>query len=282
MLTPSQLAHNMRPSWGRYFPPTGAASAEPPCASRPPVLLQRYLVQLALATTGFHRFLARFSGRRRWRSSYQHKSPPPWINFLVLVLASSLLNIVDACSSRTTPKPRPPPPPTPRPNISFPVYQCPPEFAAWYCFNGATCFTVKIGASLLYNCECAEGFMGPRCEYKDLDGSYLPAQRGVMLERASIAGGATVAVILMVILCVVVYLHYKRHTKVSRTSSDCVDSRTSCAYTPTFGTRWRTQPQVEFPVVHDRGDINPQSKVDLHRITTLVSPISLSGQQQEP
>ncbi|XP_045464660.1 uncharacterized protein LOC123673936 isoform X2 [Harmonia axyridis] len=273
----------MRPTWkwGRYYPPTGAASVEPPCAPRPLVLLQRYLAQLALATTGFHRFLARFSGRRR--SSHQHKKTPPWVNFLVLVLASSLFSIVDACSSRTTPKPRPPPPPTPRPNISFPTYQCPPEFAAWYCFNGATCFTVKIGPSLLYNCECAEGFMGPRCEYKDLDGSYLPAQRGVMLERASIAGGATVAVFLVVILCIVVYLHYKRHTKVSRTSSDCVDSRTSSAHTPTFGTRWRTRPQIELPVrVHDRGDINPQSKVELHRVTTLVSPITISGLQQGP
>ncbi|KAK9880786.1 hypothetical protein WA026_013114 [Henosepilachna vigintioctopunctata] len=98
MLTPFQLAHMMRPSWkwGRFFPPTGEASAstEVPCSPRPTVLLQRYLAQLALATTGFHRFLARFSGRRRWRSSFQHKSPPPWINFLVLVLASSLFNIV--------------------------------------------------------------------------------------------------------------------------------------------------------------------------------------------
>ncbi|KAJ8946754.1 hypothetical protein NQ318_002584 [Aromia moschata] len=59
---------------------------------------------------------------------------------------------VDACSSRTTPKPRPPAP-TPRPNITFHTYECPPAYAAWYCLNGATCFTVKIGDSLLYNCD---------------------------------------------------------------------------------------------------------------------------------
>ncbi|KAJ8910408.1 hypothetical protein NQ315_008885 [Exocentrus adspersus] len=52
---------------------------------------------------------------------------------------------------------------------------------------------------LLY-CICAEGYMGPRCEYKDLDGSYLPSQRRFMLETASIAGGATVAVFSVVIL----------------------------------------------------------------------------------
>ena len=42
-----------------------------------------------------------------------------------------------------------------------------------YCLNGATCFTVKIADSILYNCECADGYMGQRCEFKDLDGTYL-------------------------------------------------------------------------------------------------------------
>lgn len=59
--------------------------------------------------------------------------------------------LTDACSSRSTPKPRPPTP-TPRPNITFHMYTCPPDYAEWYCLNGATCFTVKIVDSLLYNC----------------------------------------------------------------------------------------------------------------------------------
>lgn len=58
-----------------------------------------------------------------------------------------------------------------------------------------------------------------------------------MLETASIAGGATIAVFLVVILCVVVYIHYKRKAKAAQTSSDCVDGRT-IARTPTFGTRY--------------------------------------------
>ncbi|RZC43051.1 uncharacterized protein BDFB_001198, partial [Asbolus verrucosus] len=159
-----------------------------------------------------------------------------------------------ACSSRTTPKPRPPAP-TARPNITFHTYECPPAYAAWYCLNGATCFTVKIGDSLLYNCECAEGYMGPRCEYKDLDGSYLPSQRRFMLETASIAGGATIAVFLVVIVCIVVYLQYKRHNKTTRAGSDCVDGHTTPLNTPTFGTRWRTNPPVDIPVaVQEAGD----------------------------
>ena len=32
---------------------------------------------------------------------------------------------------------------------------------------------MKIADSILYNCECADGYMGQRCEFKDLDGTYL-------------------------------------------------------------------------------------------------------------
>ncbi|XP_048525042.1 uncharacterized protein LOC109534345 isoform X2 [Dendroctonus ponderosae] len=168
---------------------------------------------LAPLATPFYRFLARFSGRRRTTISYHKKYPPPW-PFLVLqlVLISSLVSIVESCSSRSTPKPRPPAP-TPRPNITFLTYPCPPAYAAWFCLNGATCFTVKIQDSLLYNCMCADGYQGSRCEYKDLDGSYMPSQRRFMLETASIAGGATIAVFSAVILCLAAYLRWRRRKK---------------------------------------------------------------------
>ena len=71
--------------------------------------------------------------------------PISWCNVLISCVA-------DACSSRSTPRPRPPSP-TMRPNITFQTYACPPAYAAWYCLNGATCFTVKIDRSILYNCE---------------------------------------------------------------------------------------------------------------------------------
>lgn len=115
---------------------------------------------------------------------------------LISIVVLFIPNPAAGCSSRSTPKPRPPPPspspmPSVRPNITFQTYACPPAYATYFCLNGATCFTIKIGESILYNCECTEGYMGQRCEYKDLDGSYLPLREKIMLERASIAGGAT-------------------------------------------------------------------------------------------
>ncbi|XP_059620835.1 protein spitz-like [Phlebotomus argentipes] len=159
-------------------------------------------------TSDFYKFLARFSGRRRHNLKQWKYSIVP----ILLLCFSTFFSGSDACSSRTTPKPRPPTP-TSRPNITFHTYKCPPAYAAWYCLNEATCFTVKIGDSLLYNCECADGYMGPRCEYKDLDGSYLPSRPRVMLETASIASGVAVAFLLVVIFCIVFYMRWTRRQK---------------------------------------------------------------------
>ncbi|XP_064458488.1 protein spitz-like isoform X2 [Ornithodoros turicata] len=136
-----------------------------------------------------------------------YASPPGWL--LLVVLAAALFRIADGCSSRSTPKPRPPQT-TVRPNITFQTYACPEAYAKWYCLNGATCFSIKIGESILYNCECADGYMGQRCEFKDLDGTYLPARQRVLIETASIAGGVTVAVIFVFVISAAIYLYYRR------------------------------------------------------------------------
>ncbi|XP_030572481.1 protein spitz [Drosophila novamexicana] len=146
---------------------------------------------------------------------------------LAICALCACLSLSVACSSRAISKPRPeatattPPAPdnvialstTARPNITFPIFSCPPTYAAWYCLNDATCFTVEIHNEILYNCECALGFMGPRCEYKEIDGSYLPTRNRVMLEKASIVSGATLAVIFMAMCCVVLYLRHEKQAK---------------------------------------------------------------------
>ncbi|KOX78576.1 Protein spitz [Melipona quadrifasciata] len=87
-------------------------------------------------------------------------------------------------------------------------------------------------SSLTYNivpnqgfisCRCANGYIGQRCEFKDLDGSYLPSRQRVMLETASIAGGATIAIFLVFIICIAAYIHCRRKQKELR-SSNCVDT----------------------------------------------------------
>ncbi|XP_055841149.1 protein spitz-like isoform X2 [Episyrphus balteatus] len=169
---------------------------------------------ITTASNEFFKFIARFSGRRR--------SPGINLEAIVLLVIISLFS-TSACSSRTVPKPRPPPPsPTPRPNITFHTYSCPPNYAAWYCLNSATCFSVKIGDEILYNCECAVGYMGPRCEYKEIDGSYLPTRPRAMLEKASIASGATLALIFVLILCLTWYMRCQQKQKARRLEqADC-------------------------------------------------------------
>lgn len=88
--------------------------------------------------------------------------------------------------------------------------------------------------------RCADGYMGPRCEYKNLDGSYLrkcpliliiltnrclicafslsplfqtATRPRVMLETASIASGAVVALLLGIIFLIVCCLRRQRKLK---------------------------------------------------------------------
>ncbi|XP_058811541.1 pro-epidermal growth factor-like isoform X2 [Topomyia yanbarensis] len=57
----------------------------------------------------------------------------------------------------------------PRPSNTIHITQCRPVYARYFCLNRGTCFFVETGE---YGCECAHGFMGQRCEYKSLEGSY--------------------------------------------------------------------------------------------------------------
>ncbi|KAG8190860.1 hypothetical protein JTE90_010285 [Oedothorax gibbosus] len=178
--------------------------------------------------------------------------------FMVLYV-SAIFRIVGGCSSRSTPRPRPPPQPTMRPNITFQTYACPEAYAKWYCLNGATCFSVKIGESILYNCECADGFVGQRCEFKDLEGSYLASRQQVMIETASIAGGVTLLIIILVIVSVAVYVHYKKRRKEQKHSVTTV-SRT---YEP-FSAFRQSQTYVEDRTINITDPESGQSKQ--HRV----------------
>nr|XP_027197461.1 uncharacterized protein LOC113791824 isoform X2 [Dermatophagoides pteronyssinus] len=146
----------------------------------------------------------------RQSNSHHNRRRTLLITIILIIFSfSSLLHTVESCSSRSTPKPRPPAPTT-RPNITFQTYACPEAYAKWYCLNGATCFSVRIGESILYNCECANGYMGQRCEFKDLEGSY-PASRESKILEAGIAGGVITVSIVFVFVILLSYNAYLRN-----------------------------------------------------------------------
>ncbi|KAH8412434.1 hypothetical protein KR009_001994 [Drosophila setifemur] len=159
---------------------------------------------------------------------------PKVLAALLLIGCLAYPACIEACSSRAAPKPRPsisssmsgtalPPTQAPvtsttmrtttttaRPNITFPTYKCPETFDAWYCLNDAHCFAVKIADLPVYSCECALGFMGQRCEYKEIDNTYLPKRPRPMLEKASIASGAMCALVFMLFVCLAFYLRFEQ------------------------------------------------------------------------
>ncbi|CAD6997459.1 protein spitz [Ceratitis capitata] len=127
-------------------------------------------------------------------------------------------------STTTTTEPTTTTTTTPRPNITFPTYKCPVNYDAWYCLNDATCFSVKLGDSVMYNCECANGFMGPRCEYKEYDASFLPKRPRPMLEEASIASGAICALLFVLFVCLTLYLRYEQRSKIYAEEYEVTDA----------------------------------------------------------
>ncbi|XP_045452373.1 pro-epidermal growth factor-like [Melitaea cinxia] len=134
-------------------------------------------------------------------------------------VVSAAWALAGACSSSISKRParpaRPqrPPQPQPRLNVTFPIFKCEPDYSEYYCLNGGSCFTVVISDSPIYNCECRSGFVGPRCEFKDLDDSYMLTSRQLMMETASIAGGATVAVFLAILVCFGAWVRLHRRAK---------------------------------------------------------------------
>lgn len=124
-----------------------------------------------------------------------------------------LLSYCDACSSRGHPRSPSTTPPTTtstaRPNTTDyeRFHECPLELKEYFCLNGATCFELRIpNNSQIYNCFCADGFWGNRCEYKVLDGTY----RRYFIETAGIAGGVAIAVVLSFVVFASLYVHMRR------------------------------------------------------------------------
>lgn len=84
--------------------------------------------------------------------------------------------------------------------------KCSLLFEENYCLNGGKCYNFTIANSTMPTCECADGFMGERCESKYLDGTYLSMRKSkIHIETASIYYGAFLA--LIVVLVLLYFLH---------------------------------------------------------------------------
>ncbi|XP_058064255.1 protein spitz-like [Anopheles bellator] len=85
--------------------------------------------------------------------------------------------------------------------------RCSPLFEENYCLNGGQCYNFTIANSTMPTCECADGYMGERCESKYLDGTYLSMRKPkIQIETAGVYYGAFLT--LMVVLGVFYYLHF--------------------------------------------------------------------------
>uniref|UniRef100_A0A182Q0E8 EGF-like domain-containing protein n=1 Tax=Anopheles farauti TaxID=69004 RepID=A0A182Q0E8_9DIPT len=90
--------------------------------------------------------------------------------------------------------------------------KCTQLFEENYCLNGGKCYNFTIANSTMPTCECADGFMGERCESKYLDGTYLSMRKPkIHIETASMYYGAFLA--MMVVLAVFYYLHWLNHCR---------------------------------------------------------------------
>ncbi|KAE8751128.1 hypothetical protein FOCC_FOCC002212 [Frankliniella occidentalis] len=143
---------------------------------------------------------------------------------LMLLLCASC---TEACSSRLRNRNRPPPTPYPattlRPSVTYDIFECPPLLEQVFCLNNATCFAIKVGDVLEYNCNCTEGFMGRRCEHKyvDIDGELLSqlSIQETLSEYAGLAGATIYFMFVALAFGLWCYLRRRRH----RVSSELQD-----------------------------------------------------------
>lgn len=104
-------------------------------------------------------------------------------------------------SSSTDQRQQPNQPSQPNKDQLMRMGKCSLLFEENYCLNGGKCYNFTIANSTMPTCECADGFMGERCESKYLDGTYLSMRKSkIHIETASIYYGAFLALIAVLVL----------------------------------------------------------------------------------
>lgn len=90
---------------------------------------------------------------------------------------------------------------------------CPENWRKYYCLNGAKCFTVRIGQMIVYNCMCADGWTGNRCEFRDSEEIRLAAaeeRERYIFRTASIFGGISLAIFILALISLGVFFYISK------------------------------------------------------------------------
>lgn len=104
--------------------------------------------------------------------------------------------------------------------------KCSLLFEENYCLNGGKCYNFTIANSTMPTCECADGFMGERCESKYLDGTYLSMRKSkIHIETASIYYGAFLALIAVLVLLYFLHCFQANSGGSSATSGSSASSK---------------------------------------------------------
>ncbi|XP_013101035.1 protein gurken [Stomoxys calcitrans] len=53
-------------------------------------------------------------------------------------------------------------------------FACTGQFLTEFCLNGGRCFRYPVGNHSFFSCECADGYVGERCESKSVNGVIVP------------------------------------------------------------------------------------------------------------
>ncbi|EDW85243.1 uncharacterized protein Dwil_GK18382 [Drosophila willistoni] len=58
-------------------------------------------------------------------------------------------------------------------SIDLPMLNCSEPYDTKYCLNGGRCFRLPVSNHTLNSCVCADGYDGPRCDFKSWNGDYV-------------------------------------------------------------------------------------------------------------
>ncbi|XP_075149120.1 gurken [Haematobia irritans] len=86
-------------------------------------------------------------------------------------------------------------------------FSCTGQFLTEFCLNGGRCFRYPVGNHSFFSCECADGYVGERCESKSVNGVFVPTST-LDIKQPKILTARVVFSFPMLIFLTVTYLFF--------------------------------------------------------------------------